>query len=286
MMSAGFLALIVLASVLNLEVAPKPATAGGTPPGEPAATTSDAPAKEAAVTALAGGVDSLKSQVETLTKLVKELQKHLVDTPKVDLGPLQSKIDALAKANQSLAGLPQQIDSLDSRLGKATSRVADIDKAVQTGMGSLRQELDSLKGEVKRVGQAAQATAKPADTKPATGSTPASTTPAAEPAVVADEARTLTQLASLYKAGKFKEAAEAFRTDEETNPKDARAWYYAALSYGSSTNQWKGEAERLVKRGVDREKAGTPKVSEIDTEFASIPAAIKAWLDYYRKGGS
>src|SRR5205807_1199574 len=51
---------------------------------------------------------------------------------------------------------------------------------------------------------------------------------------------------ALFKAGQFREASDAFRRLTGTDPDDARVWYYAALSHGIATNQWVGEAVRLV----------------------------------------
>ena len=93
----------------------------------------------------------------------------------------------------------------------------------------------------------------------------------------------MSQAVELFKAGKYKEASDVFKTVENNDPKDARVWYYAAMSRGLSTADWKGNTETLVKKGIEREKAGTPKVEEIDSEFAKLPATVKPWLDYYRK---
>ena len=72
-------------------------------------------------------------------------------------------------------------------------------------------------------------------------------------------------MSSLLQAGveffqkkKYAEASEVFIGLTKTQPDDARVWYYAALSRGLATQDWKGETERLVTQGVDREKAGKP----------------------------
>ena len=47
---------------------------------------------------------------------------------------------------------------------------------------------------------------------------------------------------------------------------------------------WKGETERLVTQGVDREKAGKPSKSQIDAAFADLtPETGKDWLAFYRR---
>lgn len=291
LVGVAFLALMVVGAILNLEQ-PKSSVAAAAP-----ATTPETPAAKEApdpTKALATSVDALKSEMTALSKQLKDLQSHVETTSKDEIHPLQGKIEALAKSTHTLASLPAKVAALDGRLTDVNGRVASVDKAVTSGIGSVRQELLALKGDVKRVGQAAEDAAKLAAAKPAASAapatatpattTPATATPAAEPAVV-DEDQSVAKLAGFYKSARYKEAADAFHNDEKSSPKDARAWYYAALSQGSATNVWTGEAERLVKKGVEREKAGTPKTSAIDTEFASLPATVKPWLDYYRKDG-
>jgi hypothetical protein len=96
----------------------------------------------------------------------------------------------------------------------------------------------------------------------------------------------LAQGIDLFKQGKYKDAYAYFEKLEQTNPDDARVWYYAALSSGLSTRDWKldeSEASRLVKKGVEREKAGTPPRAEIDAAFRDlIDKTGKGWLEWYR----
>lgn len=277
------LAFMVVGAILNLEQA-KPSVAATTAPSA-----APEPAKEPAdpTKALAASVDALRSELGGLSKQINELQGRIESTTKQEIHPLQSKIETLTRSTEGLAAIPAKMAALDSRLNVVDGRVASVDKTVTAGLGSLRQELAGLKSDVKRVGQTADEAARLASEKPAptaTATAPVRNTaaPAAEPAVV-DEQKTVASLAALYKAGKYKEAASAYVADEAGDPKDARFWYYAALSQGAATSDWKGEAERLVKKGIQREKAGTPSASEIDTEFASLPAGVKPWLDYYRK---
>ena len=87
----------------------------------------------------------------------------------------------------------------------------------------------------------------------------------------------------LFKAGKYKEASDAFQKLTESTPNDARVWYLAAFSRGSATNQWTGETTRLVEKAVELEKAGTPDGAKIDAAFTGLNPAFKPWLDTYRK---
>jgi hypothetical protein len=88
----------------------------------------------------------------------------------------------------------------------------------------------------------------------------------------------------LFRQKKYDQASEAFDSLTRTNPDDARVWYFAALSRGLATRDWKGQTEKLVTEGVEREKAGTPEKSQIDSAFADLTAETgKDWLAFYRR---
>ncbi len=88
----------------------------------------------------------------------------------------------------------------------------------------------------------------------------------------------------LFQKKNYDEASEFFAGLSKTQPDDARVWYYAALSRGLATRDWKGETERLVTQGVDREKAGKPDKSQIDAAFADLTSETgKDWLAFYRR---
>ena len=86
----------------------------------------------------------------------------------------------------------------------------------------------------------------------------------------------------LFKAGKYKEADEVFKKLAAADPKDARVYYYAALSRGLSTSDWQGETLSTATKGAELEKAGTPKPPEVDAAFADLPANLKPWVAYFR----
>ena len=176
-------------------------------------------------------------------------------SPAPGLGALDSKVADLSKDTESLAVLPKKVDDLDQRLGS-------FDKTLV----ALRGEIDTFKNELKKPVEPAVTTPEPA--KP-------------DDAKVADAA--LDQGAGLFKAGKYKEASDAFQKLTETSPNDARVWYFAALSRGSSTKEWTGETTRLAEKGVGLEKAGSPDSAKIDAAFAELNPAFKPWFDYYRK---
>ncbi len=225
-------------------------TPAATPPTAVAAAPDPAvaPAPEAA---LKGEIDGLKADLKTLQDRIEALKP----APAPDLAPLNSKLADLSKDTEGLAALPKKVDDLDQRLGS-------FDKTLV----ALRGELDTFKNELKKPVEPAVTTpdtAKPDDAK------------------VADAA--LDQGAGLFKAGKYKEASDAFQKLTGTSPNDARVWYFAALSRGSATNQWTGETTRLAEKGVELEKAGSPDSAKIDAAFAELNPAFKPWFDYFRK---
>ncbi len=108
-------------------------------------------------------------------------------------------------------------------------------------------------------------------------------TPAALPAPTFESAD-VTQTITMFRNGQFNAALPGFEAICQHEPSDARIWYYAALCRGFVTNQWDGETEDWVQRGVALESQGVPTRSLIEDEFAFIPAESgRTWLDYYRK---
>jgi len=93
----------------------------------------------------------------------------------------------------------------------------------------------------------------------------------------------MAQAVDLFKRGKNLEAKDAFARLQTATPDDARVWYYSALANGLATRDWKGESERLVTTGVEKEKAGSPDKAKIDAAFAELTTNTgKDWLSYFR----
>jgi TolA-binding protein len=259
----GGLFLIVLAASAFFEKPPKPEAAPATLAAAPATpeTSATVPVPGAADAEALKGV---KADVDGLAKQLKELLAKFDSLPRTepapDLKTVQGKLDELTKAVEPLGPLSEKVGKLDERVG-----------GLDEGLKSVRGAVADLKGEIAKVAETAKTDAAPR--------------PAAEIATPADAAA-YTQGTDLFKAGKYKESADALKKLAATDPKDARVYYFAALANGAATGEWRGETERLVTKGVELEKAGAPKVSEIDNAFNALPPAaqkMKAWLDYYRK---
>ena len=89
---------------------------------------------------------------------------------------------------------------------------------------------------------------------------------------------------SLFREKRYGEAYSGFRRLLQSQPDDARLWYYAALSYGLSTGDWGRMTQSMVEEGITREKAGKPPKSEIDAALAGLTKETgKDWLDFYRR---
>jgi hypothetical protein len=108
--------------------------------------------------------------------------------------------------------------------------------------------------------------------------------PAPAPASLSEDELALAQGVKLFKQSHFKEALGIFNILELKNPDDARIWYFAALSHGFATGQWGGGTERLVEKGIERERAGTPSTVLIDASFNDLTAAQgHDWIAEYRR---
>jgi hypothetical protein len=232
----GFLAVIALAwyfGTLTPE-ALKTATA-------PATTASPSVADDT----LSKDLKAIQAKVDDLGGQLKDLQARVESLPKPepapDIAQLKAKVDDLTKATESIATLSQKVGDLDKRFG-------EVDKVFQT----IQDGFALLRGEVEKVAKLVSESAT--QPKP-------ERVPAAGP--------TLAQGIELFKAGRYGEAREVFRTLQAMNPEDARVWYYAALANGQMTKNWRGETEELVKKGVEREKAGTPETASLDAAFSN-----------------
>ncbi len=243
--------------------APAPVTllAAAEPAAEPKAKETVDPAETDAgesTTGLATEIKGFQAKLDTLAASLKKLEGRVGASPKPDAASLEARIAELSKASAIAAELPKQAASLNERLSK-----------VEKTVGTFQAELAAIKEQLKRVGTGMNIPPLPATGLPV------------DPNSIE---QAISQGADVFKAGNFIEASNLFLRLTETYPEDARVWYYAALSNGFATNQWQAEPLRMVTRGVEREKAGTPEASKINAlvESLNIPSA-KTWLDYYRK---
>jgi TolA-binding protein len=218
----------------------------------------------------------LLSRVDDLTGRLDQLSSRVDAFPKPgpapDLEPLKAKVakvDDLTKrvqgVEEKLVDLPGRIDQEGNQITTLTARLEEVNHkvdglgkepgAASPGSGGTREAMKPVTDTVDRLAKSAVTTA----------------------------AGTLGPGVELFKQKKYKDANDFFSTLGKVDQDDARVWYYAALSRGFATGDWKGETEWLANRGVEREKAGTPSKAEIDTTFDDLtPATGKDWLVFFR----
>jgi hypothetical protein len=268
-------------SLAHKSVAPP---AGVTPPDLKGMTT--ALAQLADIKASRTEVEGLRSEVAALTRRLAQLQGRVEaqpepepePAPSPDLGPLQARVDELVKVSGRLSSTPDELRVLEERVAGFDRRMGALDERVRT-LGERAVTLDEALGSLRREVASNDERSKRADTT--TGASGAAG-PAAGDAEAA--MRAVARGAALFEERRYAEARDVFLEQIKATPDDARLWYYAALANGSATRDWKGETERLVKRGMERERAGTPGRAEIDALLDEVPSAQAVqWLRAWRQ---
>jgi TolA-binding protein len=234
--------------------------------------------QRASVTESASNVQSPDlSRLAEFSGKLDQLQSRMDHLPKAlttkDLEPVNHRLIALEDLSGKFQALDSRVNPLPLKLEednrKITTMLADID-GVRKQVASLQTELETkLKAEkpsVKRDTMLAETSRE-------------------RPREIEPPRNVLLQPGiDLFRQKKYDQASQAFDSLTRTEPDDARVWYFAALSRGLATHDWKGQTEKLVTEGVEREKAGTPEKSQIDSAFANLTAETgKDWLAFYRR---
>ena len=222
----------------------------------------------------------LDDRINSLSDQYKQLQSRLETIPKPspppDLASIEQKVARIDELSKQVEAMGKKLDPLPQRLAQDDHKFTELDAKLD----ELRHEMTaSLERPAASRNRGGSPTPSPGRS-PAQGAEGASA--AAEKGESLDAA--LEPGVKLFRDGRYREAYAAFRKLLQSHPDDARAWYYAALSYGLSSGEWGPEAQQMVERGVAREKAGTPPKSEIDSAFAGLTKETgKEWLDFYRR---
>jgi hypothetical protein len=213
-------------------------------------------AKAEDVRALKSRVDDLATRADALRNRIEEIPKP---QPVPNLNELQKKVVELTRASDEVAPLPGQVKQISEQIAETDQKVTKLQDQV-LALETKTATADIMPGLERR------------DT---TNLTPA--------AARTDQA--VSRGAALFRQGKYRDALTAFSKLEQSDPDDARVWYYAALSNGLATRQWEsGETVRRVEKGVERERAGTPPNFQIDAAFRDLtPATGRDWLEAYRR---
>jgi hypothetical protein len=190
-----------------------------------------------------------------------------------DLEPVNHRLTALEN-------LPGKVEALDSRVNPLPLKLEEDDRKISTMLADIngvRKQVDSLQTELETKLKAEKPSAK--------RDTMLAETSHERPREIEPPRNVLLEPGiDLFRQKKYDQASEAFDRLTRTIPDDARVWYFASLSRGLATRDWKGQTEKLVTEGVEREKAGTPEKSQIDSAFAELTAETgKDWLGFYRR---
>lgn len=219
--------------------------------GDSSRSTAAAPGEAAQSVAVEHALRSINDAIDVLSQRIQTLQARRAAAPKAEAAPDASDPLPLQGRLDQLAKAADGVPSLKSAADALEARVGALDAQLV----EIRKQLDALKGNA-----------------------------APQPSSEADVARAIT----LFKAAKYQEAGPLFRTLTESRPDDARVWYYAGLCHGLVSKTWEGETLRLVRQGVERERAGGAAKAQIDASLSAgvTDARLKDWLDSYRQAGS
>jgi len=219
---------------------------------------------------LSGKLDELQSRVDRLPKAISAQ----------DLAPLSQKLAVVDDLSRKVDTLGARVSSLPGKVDQDSRKITTL----MADMEGMRNEVSTLRNNIHTIASAEKPSSrgeKPSDK----GEKPKASIPSEPPREIAVPVSSLLRAGvELFQKKNYAEASEVFAGLIKTQPDDARVWYYAALSRGLATRDWKGETERLVTQGIAREKAGKPDKPRIDAAFADLtPETGKDWLAYYRR---
>ena len=217
------------------------------------------------------GLDSSRDRLKQLEDQVAALPKS---QPSDDLRDLRAQIVDLRKASESVPSDEKRIDSLAARVEtveKNTSKTQSELEQIRAQIDVVRSRMDEAR--LHAAGSFASDTTATRDAM--------RLLPATDPDL---DRGYLSEGARLMEQRKYADAFKVFHELQMTHPDDARVWYFSALARGFSTNDWRGETERLVEKGIEREREGTPNKTKIDSAFSILTKETgKDWLDAYRR---
>jgi TolA-binding protein len=224
---------------------------------------------------LRDGVEAERDRLKQLEDLVAALPKE----PATELlHDLETQVKDLRKASQA-------VNSDEKRLDALSDRVDALDKGApktQLELGQLQAKVDALQSRLDEARFPAE-NARVSGRSTNTASHREPLPPVASVDLDPDSAY-LTEGVRPFEQRKYGEALKVFERLQTTHPDDARVWYFSALARGFSTNDWRGETERLVEHGIERERLGTPNRTRIDATLAFLKKEHgKDWLDAYRQ---
>jgi hypothetical protein len=229
----------------------------------------------------------LTAYVAALDDRLARLDARKPESP-AGLDELRAQFERLISTAGELAPLPGAVRQIDDRVkgfSSSLQSMGDELSALRTKTEKLEKQASTPPPVVTTV--SASATAPAATSAPAPHEVDHAVTVAAAESAAPPSDSVWAQLQpgiKLFKQSRFKDALGVFNRLELSYPDDARVWYYAALCLGFCTDQWNGGTQRLVEKGIERERAGTPVSSTIDAAFSDLPANLgRDWIVEYRR---
>lgn len=257
-------------------------------PGEPSPPQPGVTITPADLENLAAQIRDQTQRIDAIDRRLATLQERVDRDPPGDQGSADATLNLKSEAN-----IAQELSRNAERMADLGGRVETLERTAQ----DLSLSVEALqKGSIDtrtRLDQVASAARQPTEESGASGeqpgarqSTPPSETGSGETRTPTDVEPTLQALmrgVELLGRNEFTAARDVAGQLREGAPNDARVWYLSALANGYVTNQWRGETETMVSRGVELERAGMPEKAQIDRAFASLPDGVLKWLNAYRQ---
>ena len=222
----------------------------------------------------------LDDRINSLSNQHKQLESRIESIPKPapapNLASLDQNVARVDGLSKQFEAIPNQFEAISKVLEPLPQKIAQDERKIN--------ELDAKLEELRKDSRASRnvegspSAASGRSTAQPTGNP----SPRSEVGGLVDSA--LERGESLFREGRYQEAYEAFQNLLQSHSDDARICYYAALSYGFSTGEWRGQTEQMVQQGIALEKAGKPQKSQIDSAFAGLTKETgKEWLAFYRQ---
>ena len=266
---------------------PRPSAVGSTAAPK---SQDQAPADSQEVAGLKDRIKDLSDQCNNLSDQYRQLQSRVEAIPKSapapDLGSIEQKVAQVDRLSREMEAIGRKVDPLsqkleeyDHRLGQLDDKLEDLRKQEATARVRTPRDRDrqvALAGTDRTPPPGGFDRTPPGEAGESKPAPPEEKGESVEPALGSGEGQ--------FREGKYSDAYATFRKLLQSQPDDARVWYYAAISYGLATQDWGPTTESMAVEGVAREKAGKPAKPEIDSAFSGLTRETgKDWLTFYRR---
>ncbi len=235
-----------------------------------------------------------EAKVSAVTEAKAEMTAFAAHAPLAELqgqlGKVAEQIDQLQKKweTQPSPISPEAIKGLETQLSSLSEQSAKIDPLSQQ-MEALDDRLKTNEGTLEALRKELAQTREILQGMAARSASASGAVERSEEKVVAavNKPKDMIDLApgqALFQKGQYAEALKFFVSVTQGHGDDARAWYLAALSNGLASNNWEGDTGKYLNKGIERERAGTPSVVDINAALAGLTKATGGeWLSYYRQ---